>query len=82
MMRIVEHDFSEVVKNSEDKVERIGEIDGVGLYYNKYQEENEFLVGYKEQKINFIVGNCNDLEKFKKVLEAYKNNKYQWENIR
>ena len=71
MQKIVEHDFSEVVKNSEDRVERIDEIDGVGLYYDMYGDENEFILGYKERKLNFIVGKTKDIEKFRKALEKY-----------
>lgn len=78
-MRIVEHDFSEIVKRNiiEDKVSKIGEIDGVGLYYDKYMEENQFIVGFKEKKINFIVGNSKDIEFFRKALEVYKNYNYE-----
>jgi hypothetical protein len=75
MTKVVENDFSKIIKTSseEDKVEKIGEIDDVGLYYNKYQEENEFIMGHKEGKLNFIVGCSKDIKKFRKALELYKN---------
>ena len=77
MMKTVEHDFSETVKtNSEEGIQKIGEIDGIGLYYDKYGKRNQFLIGYKERTIKFIVGKSKDIEKFRKAFETYKNNKY------
>ena len=45
-MRIVEHDFSEIVKRNiiEDKVSKIGEIDGVGLYYDNYRNKQQTII--------------------------------------
>jgi len=57
-----------------NKIERVGEINGVSLYYDVYQEKNKFLMGYKERKLDFIIGCTKDIEVFRKALELFKNN--------
>lgn len=81
MIKIVEKDFSNIVKKSleDDRAIKIGEIDDVTMYYDKYMEENQFIVGFKGElgKINFIVGNSKDIKFFRKALESYKNYNYE-----
>jgi len=53
-------------------VELVGEIrTGVNAYYDQYQEDQKFLIGYKEGVIGFVVGNTKDLSFYIKALENY-----------
>ena len=56
-------------------IECVGEIrEGVNAYYDQYQEDQKFLIGYRDGVVNFVVGNSKDLSVFKKALEQYEKN--------
>jgi hypothetical protein len=53
-------------------IECLGEIrTGVNAYYDSYQEDQKFLIGYRKGVINFIIGNSKDLSLYVKALENY-----------
>jgi hypothetical protein len=57
-------------------IELLGEIrTGVCAYYDRYQEDQKFLIGYREGVVNFVIGNTRDLSIYIKVLENYGRNK-------
>ena len=53
-------------------IERVGEIrTGVTAYCDPLQETMGFLIGYKSEKINFVVGNSADINDYIKALQHY-----------
>lgn len=53
-------------------IEKLGEINGVGVYYDQYQEDNKFLMGYKgSSELNFILGNTRDLKIYEIAINHY-----------
>lgn len=54
-------------------VEKLGEVQGVDVYYDQYQENNKFLMVYKEGKLKSVIGNTRDLKKYETALENYEN---------
>lgn len=71
------------VENEEDEgVTFLGHLDGVPLYYDKYQGEN-FILGKKDRepgcpmgpKITFIIGGTKDLEEYEIALIYYRKHK-------
>jgi len=53
-------------------IELIGEIrTGVNAYYDQYQEDQKFLIGYSEGVLIFILGNSKDISLYIKALENY-----------
>lgn len=53
-------------------IELVGEIKtGINAYYDRYQEEQKFLIGYRERKIKFVIGNTKELSFYIKALENY-----------
>ncbi len=57
-------------------IEKLGEINGVGVYYDQYQEDNKFLIGYKGGgKVNFILGNTRDLKIYEITINHYNEEK-------
>jgi hypothetical protein len=72
MQRIVEQDFSEVQKVEERPVVRkIGQIGEVQVYFDQYIEPNEVLIGFKERKLNFLIGSTEDMQVYEKALKLY-----------
>jgi hypothetical protein len=43
----------------------------VKVYYDRYQEDQKFLIGYQEGVIKFVVENTKDLSTYVKALENY-----------
>ena len=57
-------------------IEKLGEINGVGVYYDQYQEDNKFLIGYKGGgKVNFILVNTRDLKIYEITINHYNEEK-------
>lgn len=53
-------------------IELVGEIrTGINAYYDRYQEDQEFLIGYREGVIKFVLGNTKELSFYVKVLKNY-----------
>jgi len=52
-------------------VEKIGEAQGLDIYYDEYQEDNNFLMGCKEGKLTFVIGNSKDLTLYEKAIKLY-----------
>jgi hypothetical protein len=53
-------------------VELVGEIrTGVNAYCDPLQEDKKFLIGYRGQVINFVLGNTKDLSVYIEALESY-----------
>jgi len=56
-------------------VERIGEVQDLDIYYDQYQEDNGFLMGYKEGKLKFVIGSSKDLKLYEKAIKQYHDRK-------
>lgn len=61
----------------EQGVEKIGEINGVGIYFDKHQDETKFLVGHKggsKVVADFLVGGTRDISLYEQALENFNEN--------
>ena len=67
----------------EEGIRNIGKIEEVDIYFDKYMEDNSFLMGRKKSAnvkltdVDFMIGSTKDLEKYKQALKLYKERKQQ-----
>ena len=53
-------------------IEKLGNIQGLDIYYDRYQENKNFLIGFRASKLKFVIGNTKDLKIFEKAINIYK----------
>jgi len=58
----------------ETGIQKLGEIQGLGVYYDQYQEDQKFLMGYKGRELKFVIGNTRDLSLYEIAINTYKEN--------
>jgi hypothetical protein len=58
----------------EEGIRKIGKIGEFDIYFDKYVEDNSFLIGGKggESQQYFMIGSTEDLEKYKQALLLYR----------
>jgi len=58
-----------------ERIQSLGKVLGIDVYYDQYQENNKFLFGKKGgSDIRFVVGNTKDLSIYEIAINSYNEN--------
>jgi len=53
-------------------IEKLGNIQGLDIYYDRYQEDKNFLIGFRASELKFVMGSTKDLKIYEKAINNYK----------
>jgi hypothetical protein len=85
--------MSEIIKtgfiDNKDGVYKLGIIENVSIYNDRYCEDDKFYIGRKGSQVTaerrnsiFIVGKSTDLEYYKEIVYRFVNKRIKLKNIR
>jgi hypothetical protein len=55
-------------------MEKLGTIQGLSVFYDQYQEDDILMIGWRDNELDFVIGNTRDMEFYEKAISNYYKN--------